>query len=277
MNFALSKEKVYSRKLHSASSPRAGGRANLIGADWSRLEQIVADLFLIGFGIGMIVAARVGPIGTATLVETIAGNYSVAFAAMAGCICAEFGLLLIAVFGVVHLNATSLALPNIAHLSVGLALLLVGLYYLTAKQMSPVGGVTTFLIAFKITLFSPNNLAALVAAIVAMGVPARLSSFANDAVFAAGEFSGVVVLLAQPDWTRRATAPKAAGPTRHPVVAKRHRRYDDGCRTDDYYGANTNASTQVAIERLARLEKTPDQLLAGSSAGTSNRLGARLY
>jgi putative LysE/RhtB family amino acid efflux pump len=157
------------------------------------LEQIVADLFLIGFGIGMIVAAPIGPIGTATLVEIIAGNYTAAFAAVAGCICAEFGLLLIAVFGIVHLNATSLALPNIAHLSVGLAFLLVGLYYLTAKRMAPVGGVTTFLIAFKITLFSPNNLAALVAVIVAMGVPARLSSFANDAVFAAGEFSGVVV------------------------------------------------------------------------------------
>jgi len=138
------------------------------------LEQVVADLFLIGFGIGMIVAAPIGPIGTAALIEAIAGNYTAAFAAMAGCICAEFGLLLIAVFTVVHLNATSLAVPNVVHLSVGLAFLLVGLYYLTARRMSPVGGVTTFLIAFKITLFSPNNLAALVASIVAMGVPARL-------------------------------------------------------------------------------------------------------
>jgi arginine exporter protein ArgO len=74
-----------------------------------------------------------------------------------------------------------------------LAFLLVGLYYLTAKHMVPAGGVTTFLIAFKMTLFLPNNLAAPVAAIVAMGVPARLGSFANDVAFASGEFSGVVV------------------------------------------------------------------------------------
>jgi putative LysE/RhtB family amino acid efflux pump len=185
MNFALSKEKGVFRNSHSAVRAPADART------W--LERIVADLFLIGFGIGMIVAAPIGPIGTATLVEAIAGNYTAAFAAMAGCVCAEFGLLLIAVFGVVHLNATSLALPNVVHLSVGLAFLLVGLYYLTAKRISPVGGVTTFVIAFKITLFSPNNLAALVAAIVAMGVAARLSSFGNDAAFAAGEFSGVVV------------------------------------------------------------------------------------
>jgi len=132
--FRLSKEKAGSRELYSASSRPPGGRANLIGAGRGK---ICSDRIWDRHDRG----CTYWPIGTAALVEAIAGNYTAAFAAMAGCICAEFGLLLIAVFTVVHLNATSLAVQTLYTSQWAWRSCWSDLYYLTARRYVAVGGV----------------------------------------------------------------------------------------------------------------------------------------
>jgi putative LysE/RhtB family amino acid efflux pump len=160
------------------------------------LEASVAQLFLMGLVIGTIVAAPIGPIGTATFVETVAGNYRIAVAGALGCVSAELVFLLIAVLGVIHFNASLAALPRIFHLLVGLAILLIGIYYLMATRAVQFGRIATFLVAFKITAFNPSNLAVLVSLIVAMGAASKLNSATHDIIFMLGEFLGVVLTWA---------------------------------------------------------------------------------
>jgi arginine exporter protein ArgO len=152
----------------------------------------VPELFFTGLLIGAIVGAPIGPVGTATLLELTAGSYRRAVAGMSGCIAAEIVLLFVAVFGTGRLSAYLISLPKIVPVAVGMVMLAIGLYYLIATRMPRLGSATTFLIAFKITLLAPNNLAALIALIVAMGLAARLNGLAHDAVFMVGEFLGVM-------------------------------------------------------------------------------------
>lgn len=150
------------------------------------------QLLLMGFLIGTIVSAPIGPIGTATLVETVAGNYRMAVASTAGCVSAELVLLSIAVFCVVHLDAVLGQVPRVVSLLVGLALVMMGLYYLLARRDVRLPPLTSFFIAFQITLLSPNNIAALVALIVAMGVAPYLDNLTSDVLFMLGELIGVI-------------------------------------------------------------------------------------
>ncbi len=149
------------------------------------------SLFLRGLLIGAIIGAPLGPIGTATLLEMTSGSLRRAVASMSGCVAAELVLLAFAVFSIGHLSGFMTSLPKLVPIAVGVAMLAIGLYYLTATQPPKIGSVTTFVIAFKITLLTPNNLAGLVALIAAMGIAAKLNSFTHDAEFMTGEVLGV--------------------------------------------------------------------------------------
>jgi len=151
----------------------------------------VSELFFSGLLIGVVVAAPIGPIGTATLLAAATGDYRAALGGMAGCILAELVLLIVAVAGAGSLGGYLASPPRIVPIGVGLALFALGLYYLMATHMPKLGGVTTFLFAFKITLLAPNNLAGLLALIVAMGLAGKLHSPAAAVSFMLGEFLGV--------------------------------------------------------------------------------------
>ena len=151
------------------------------------------ELFFTGLLIGAIIGAPIGPVGTATLLEMTAGSHRRAVAGMTGCIAAEIVLLFVAVFGTGRLSAYLISLPKIVPVAVGMVMLAIGLYYLMATRLPRLGGATTFLIAFKITLLAPNNLAALIALIVAMGLAAKLNSPTHDAAFMIGELLGVTL------------------------------------------------------------------------------------
>jgi putative LysE/RhtB family amino acid efflux pump len=151
----------------------------------------VPELFFAGFLIGVIVGAPIGPVGSATLLEITAGSTRRAVSGMAGCIVAEMVLLCVAVFGTSRLSTYLGSLPRIVAIAVGAAMVGIGIYYLLAAKMPRLGSGTTFIVAFKITLLAPNNLAALVALIAAMGLPAKLGSVAPNAAFMTGELFGV--------------------------------------------------------------------------------------
>jgi threonine/homoserine/homoserine lactone efflux protein len=95
-------------------------------------------------------------------------------------------------------------------------MLLIGLYYLLVQREPQINSAIAFLIGFKLTLLSPNNLAAIVALIVAFGMASALDSIASGAVFLAGEFLGVALawlgLLALGRRLRRHAAAKSAIP-----------------------------------------------------------------
>jgi putative LysE/RhtB family amino acid efflux pump len=150
-------------------------------------------LFLSGVLVGVIIGAPLGPIGSITLLELTSGNLRRAVASMSGCVTAELVLLVFAVFSVGRLSSFMTSLPKFVPIAVGMAMLAIGFYYLTATQMPKIGSVATFVLAFKITLLAPNNLAGLVALIAAMGIAAKLNSFTPDAVFMAGEMLGVLL------------------------------------------------------------------------------------
>jgi putative LysE/RhtB family amino acid efflux pump len=153
----------------------------------------VAQLLLVGLLVGAIVASPIGPVGTATLTEMLAGNYRKAFAGTAGCVAAELVLALIAVFGVIRFHVSLGTVPPAVNAAVGWMMLLIGFYYLVVQREPQFNGVTAFLVAFKLTLLSPNNLAAILALIVAFGMASLLDSPTNAAVFLAGEFFGVIL------------------------------------------------------------------------------------
>lgn len=151
------------------------------------------DLFLSGLLIGAIVGAPVGPIGTAVLIETIGGNLRGAIAGMSGCFVAEVLLIGVAVLGAGEAGAFLTSLPRIVPITAGAIVVAIGLYYVAAASMPRFGDVTTFLVAFKITAFTPHNLAALVTFILTMNLAPRLNSPAAAAVFVSGELLGVLL------------------------------------------------------------------------------------
>jgi putative LysE/RhtB family amino acid efflux pump len=151
------------------------------------------ELVLFGLLIGAIVAAPVGPIGTATFVHAMDGQKYPALAGMAGCIAAEMVLLAVAVFGAAQLRKHLTAPPPVVYIAVGSALVVLGLYYLTARRIPPLAGTASFLVAFKITLLSPNNLAAQMALITALGLAATLNTAAHAFGFMFGELVGLLL------------------------------------------------------------------------------------
>jgi putative LysE/RhtB family amino acid efflux pump len=148
---------------------------------------------LVGAGllIGAIVGAPIGPIGTATFIHAMAGHTRTALGGVAGCVVAEISLAVLAIANVVLLKNYLTDLPQVDRLGIGIVLLFIGLYYLLARQLPRPGAAASFLIAFKITLLSPQNILALMALIAAMGLAAKLNSVSHAAAFIFGELISV--------------------------------------------------------------------------------------
>ena len=160
----------------------------------------MVELIAGGFLIGVTAGAPIGPIGTASLVQIMAGNRQSALAGMAGCIAAEMTLFSIAILATAELKAYLTALPPPIYFGLGLLLLAIGFYFMFASQMPNLGRVASFLVAFKVTLLSPHNLLALMALIAAMGLAPRLDSPRHDLALIGGELLGLVACWAGAMW-----------------------------------------------------------------------------
>jgi threonine/homoserine/homoserine lactone efflux protein len=150
------------------------------------------ELFAGGFLIGVTVGAPIGPIGTTSLIQVMAGNLRAALAGMAGCIAAEMVLVTVAILATAELKAYLVDLPAPVYLAVAVLLLAIGLHLILAARMPKLGRVASFLLAFKVTLLSPNNLVALMALIAAMGFASRLDRLVHNLAFVGGELIGLV-------------------------------------------------------------------------------------
>jgi putative LysE/RhtB family amino acid efflux pump len=164
------------------------------------LDGSIFELIGGGLIVGIIVAAPVGPIGTASLMQMTAGDHRSALAGMAGCVAAEVILIALAVLATNEVKAFLTDLPQLVYLGVSLILLALGLYFAFSNQMLQLGGVASFIVAFKVTLLSPNNLLALITLITTLGFAARLDSPLRASAFISGDLLGVVLCWAGILW-----------------------------------------------------------------------------
>ncbi|NBX86453.1 MAG: hypothetical protein EBQ80_04335 [Proteobacteria bacterium] len=154
----------------------------------------MVTVFLLAVLMGLMTAIPLGPVGATGMLYMMAGQRRAAKAVAFGCLLAELIIIVAAVGMGLYFQALLGHPPAALELLVGLFLAGFGSYLMLWPQIPKLGVQLSGILAFKVALFSPNNLAGVVAMMAFLGITRRMDGMLDGLLVVIGHLVGLAIM-----------------------------------------------------------------------------------